>query len=215
MVPVKPNFNSPFPRYFQGRLKVPLLALVLILLGLQAFAFTGQVQYRDSVEEVATVQYFEEGTNYYRRGQYGLALDRFYLAAMAGNSEAAIQAGLMHDFGRGVPRDFNEAGKWYNQAAAMGSSKGLFLLGHMEEFGEGRPKNYAKAYRWYREAAELGESNAQFSLGEFYLYGKFVRPNKTRAEHWLSLAADQCNPAAIDLLGKIAPGNPSTQNSGC
>ncbi|PNU18747.1 hypothetical protein C2E25_15965 [Geothermobacter hydrogeniphilus] len=186
----------------------------LLLLGFQAFALTGRSP-PPIEEEFTTVQYFERGTRYYNNGQFDLALDNFSLAAMAGNSEAAIQAGLMYDFGRGVPRSFDAAGRWYSHAAEMGSEEGLYMLGHMEEYGEGRPKNFAKAYRWYAEAAALGQPNAQYALGEFYLKGKFVHASQSNAEYWLSLAAKQCHQSATDMLFKIRPVRAHTLKKGC
>jgi len=194
--------------------KIFSLLLVLLSLELTAHALTANPLPEVEGEESPS-RYFEQGTEYYGKGQFNLALERFSLAALAGNSDAAIQVGLMHDFGRGVPRNFIEASRWYQLAANQGSGKGIFLLGHMEEFGEGRPRSFARAYRWYSVAADMGEPDAQYSLGQFYYQGKFVRPNQQKAVHWLSLAAGQCHQSAKLLLEKLAPEKTVKTNPGC
>lgn len=148
--------------------------------------------------------YFNDGAGYYAAGDFDEALVMFKVAALAGSPEAAIQVGLMYDFGLGAARSFHEARRWYLKAAMRNHPRALYLLGHMEEFGEGRIRDYSKAFGWYQKAAALGETNAQFSLGEFYSSGKFVHRDPEQAVRWLSLAAGQCHDQAWELLQGLA-----------
>jgi len=70
----------------------------------------------------------------------------------------------MHNTGRGVPRDDNEAMKWYTKAAEQGHAKSQFLTGLMYEEGNGVHRDDQKAAKWYALAAEQGNAEARERL---------------------------------------------------
>jgi len=71
----------------------------------------------------------------------------------------------MYSQGKGVPRDYPEAVRWYRKAADQGYAKAQYDLGNMYSQGKGVPQDYAEAARWYRKAADQGDTRAQRILG--------------------------------------------------
>jgi Sel1 repeat len=71
----------------------------------------------------------------------------------------------MYYQGKGVPRDYPEAVRWYRKAADQGYAKAQYDLGNMYSQGKGVPQDYAEAARWYRKAADQGDTRAQRILG--------------------------------------------------
>src|ERR1035438_1730651 len=95
-----------------------------------------------------------------KRGDYALAAKEFLADATQGNAVAQYNLGTLYHDGRGVPKDFNEAVRWFRLAAeqgtAPGASDGQVLLALSYQEGEGVPKDYKEAARWYRQAADHG-----------------------------------------------------------
>ena len=117
---------------------------------------------------------FNEGSEAYKRGDYGAALQEWRPLAEGGNARAQKNMGVIYRQGRGVPQDFAEAMRWYRRAAERGNAKAQFSLAHMYYEAQGVRQNYAEAAKWYRRAAEQGIALAQFSLGLMYYQGPGV-----------------------------------------
>ena len=62
--------------------------------------------------------------------------------------------------GIGVPKDFEEAAKWYRMAADQGFAKAQYNLGVCYCKGVGVPKDDIMAYMWFNLAASNGFENA-------------------------------------------------------
>jgi TPR repeat protein len=88
-------------------------------------------------------------------------------AANQKDANAQYYLGTMYDFGEGVPKDGEEAKRWYKLAAEQGQYGAMDLLGEMYFFGRGVIKNNEEAMRWWRLAVEHGGSrtNAKLNLG--------------------------------------------------
>lgn len=69
--------------------------------------------------------------------------------------------------GRGVPRDYQEAVKWYRQAAELGHAAAQHYLGFHYFVGRGVAKDYVEAYKWLALAAGQGEEQANKNLTSF------------------------------------------------
>ena len=136
-------------------------------------------------------------------GDYATALKEFLPLAKGGNASAQIFLGGMYDAGRGVPRDFKEAVRWYRLAADQGDAGGQFLLGGMYGDGRGVPQDLKEAVRWYRLAADQGYAFAQYSLGMVYSDGRGVPQDFKEAVRWYRLAADQGDVGAQYILGEM------------
>ncbi len=122
---------------------------------------------------------------------------------MAPDQIAAAQTNLayMYENGRGVPKDYAEAVKWYRMAAGQGHAVAQNSLGFMYDIGQGVPQDYAEAAKWYRRAAEQGYVYAQSNLGVMYRGGLGVSRDDAEAVKWWLLAAEQGNAKAQYNLG--------------
>jgi TPR repeat protein len=72
--------------------------------------------------------------------------------------EAWYQKAASYFQGKGVPKDYAEALKWYRKAADQGHALAQNGVGVCYERGCGVLKDYAEAVKWFRKAAELGEA---------------------------------------------------------
>jgi hypothetical protein len=69
--------------------------------------------------------------------------------------------GLLYEYGRGVPQDYQKAEDWYERAAAAGQPVAMTNLGILYEYGRGVPKDYQKAKEWYEKGAAAGDERAK------------------------------------------------------
>ncbi len=70
------------------------------------------------------------------------------MAAEEGDAFAQASLGLMYYDGEGVPKDYQEAAKWWRKAAEQGLASAQNNLGNMYYYGKGVPKDYVLAYMW-------------------------------------------------------------------
>ncbi len=61
--------------------------------------------------------------------------------------------GTMSAWGRGVPKSYAEAAKWYRLAAEQGNPDSQLALGKLYHSGAGLPIDLVQAYKWYNLAA--------------------------------------------------------------
>jgi peptidoglycan hydrolase-like protein with peptidoglycan-binding domain len=101
-------------------------------------------------------------------------LREFMPLAIAGDSRAQFNIGLMYARGEGVAQSDAEAARWYRRAADQGDADAQTKLGAMYVLGQGVPQNDADAVRWFRLAANKGEALAQYSVGVIYANGRGV-----------------------------------------
>ncbi len=64
---------------------------------------------------------FEVGVEAWGRGDYDRAVQEFRLLAEQGHAQAQVNLGIMSSQGRGVPKDFVQAYRWYTLAADQGN----------------------------------------------------------------------------------------------
>jgi len=123
--------------------------------------------------------------------------------ARQGDAQAQTDLGLMYGLGQGVPKDYQEAVKWFRKAAEQGLARAQGSLGSMYAKGRGVPKDYREAVQWYRKAAEQGLAMAQGYLGVMYRLGRGVPKDYVRAYQWFSLAAAQGDEQAGKVLDSV------------
>jgi TPR repeat protein len=82
--------------------------------------------------------------------QYDKALAWYFLAAMENNSYAQCNIGFLYYNGKGVPKNYLCALKWYLKAAE-GYEFGITpsIIGKLFENGQGVPLYKYKALEWY------------------------------------------------------------------
>ena len=123
--------------------------------------------------------------------------------AQRGDAKAQENLGYLYAIGRGVPKNYAEAVKWYRLAAEQGYAKGQLRLGVMYDNGGGVPEDDTEAVKWYRLAAEQGYARAQFNLGNMYAKGEGVPEDDTEAVKWYRLATEQGYASAQFRLGNM------------
>jgi TPR repeat protein len=118
------------------------------------------------------------------------------------DAERWYQEGQLYFCGRGVPKDYAEALKWYRKAADQGHALAQNSVGACYgRGGYGVPQDCAEAVKWYRKAAEQREAYAQNNLGACYANGEGVIRDHVEALKWYRRAADQGNEVAQANLG--------------
>jgi len=101
----------------------------------------------------------------------------------------------MYDDGRGVPRDYAEAVRWYRMAAEQGNARAQFSLGSMYDHGEGLPRTTPRLFAGTASGG-TGNADAQNSLGLGYEDGQGAPQDHAEAARWYRKAAEQGNAGA-------------------
>ena len=135
------------------------------------------------------------------KNESDIAISLLRERAEKGDCDAQAALGDIFYFGKGVPKDFYEAEKWYRKAADQGHLIAQFNMGTFYRDGIGVPKDFSEAAKWFRKAAEQGEPDAQYSLATRYLNGEGVPKDFSEAVKWFRRAAEQGNPDAQNSLG--------------
>ncbi len=115
---------------------------------------------------------------------------------VAGTPKEMTAMGIRYQFGRGVPRDYRKAVRYYMVAANKGYPKAQHNLAYMYRKGFGVARDMKQAAKWYRKAAEQGDVFSQKSLGIMYQFGYGVPQDDLEAVKWYRKAAKQGNPKA-------------------
>ena len=89
-------------------------------------------------------------------------------AAEQGDATAQYRLGRIYHFGKGMPKDYAEAMRWYSKAAEQGYAIAQYNVGLMHAAGQGVPVDYAESVKWFRKAAEQGNADAQSILSGMY-----------------------------------------------
>ena len=100
-------------------------------------------------------------------------------------------------------KDYAEARRLYDKAAASGYPMAMNNIGALYEGGTGVPRNYAEAVRWYSKAAALGEPIAMVDLGWLYEHGQGVAEDLAEARRLYETAANAGVPAGMNNLGLL------------
>ena len=96
-------------------------------------------------------------------------VDTLIEAAKQGNTRVQIMLAEHYIEGDGVPRDIDEAMKWWQMAAEQGDVTAQYNLAQCYR----EKNNPAEAVKWYRKSAEQGYAEAQYMLALRYDNGKF------------------------------------------
>ena len=115
--------------------------------------------------------------------------------------EAEYKRGVAYLQGEGVPKNEEEAVKWFAKAAELGNARAQFRLGRLYQTGTGVVKDEKEAAVWYAKAAEQGNVNAQFNLGFCYEWGEGVAKDEEEAVKWYAKAAEQGDAMTMTNLG--------------
>lgn len=124
------------------------------------------------------------------------AFDSLLERANRGDPIAQNNLGVFYLKGRGTVRDYREALRWFDAAAAAGLPSAMHNLGVMHLRGHGLAPDSAAAADWFLKAAELGDMDAQFYLARLLYQGDGIPTDLPAAREWFGRAADQGLPPA-------------------
>lgn len=71
-----------------------------------------------------------------------------------------MQLATQYFLGRGAPKDWKLAAKWYEAAAEGGDVGAQYIIGSFYEHGDGVAQDLRRALRWYVLAAQQGDVGA-------------------------------------------------------
>jgi TPR repeat protein len=122
----------------------------------------------------------------------------------SGDTRAQLLRGILHDTGYeagALPKNDEEAARWYRRAAEAGSMEAALNLGRMLKAGRGASRDPAEAARLLRAAADAGNGRAQLELAELLLEGMGVSKDEVEAARLLRLAAAQ--PDGAEAIARL------------
>jgi TPR repeat protein len=124
-----------------------------------------------------------------------------FASTEARDADVMYLTGSMFDRGDGVPRDYQEALRWYSLAAEAGQPDAMNSLGVMYSMGHGVSQDFPAAMKWWIKAADGGSIAALSNIATAYYAGLGVRKNYPEAARWFRLAADKGDERALNSLG--------------
>ncbi len=105
-------------------------------------------------------------------------------------SHVQPSASLFRDERAGLPaEDYQEALKWFREAAELENAVAMNSLGVMYQKGQGVPADYARAMQWLQKAAEKGSGTAMYNIGVAYERGLGVAVDRAEASKWFAKAS--------------------------
>ena len=128
-------------------------------------------------------------------------VDLYTKSSSQGFAIATRNLALVHDLGKGVPKDFKKAEALYKEAIAAGYLTAATDLGWMMERSPSAKDEAPRIAELYRIAAEWGDAWGQNNFANNLRDGIGIAKDPARAVRWLDLAAAQGNAAATYSLG--------------
>ena len=151
---------------------------LICLLTITLLSFIGGASaYANNLEKL------EDGQNAFNLGYYLKAFKIWHSQALTGDSDAQMFVGLAFRNGWGIPKDQEEAIKWYKLAAEQGNTAAQFLLG-LSLMGSDNNNEVETGIQWLHKAAANGDSEALQFL------------DKAKRKQWFVVSDDVKAPAA-------------------
>ena len=119
------------------------------------------------------------------QGRFKEAHDLTVPLAKAGVSNAQMTLGWMHQVGKGVERDLEQAKFWYRSALQSQGARAEFYLGTVYW----NESAFADAIDWFQKAASHGFTPAMYQLGRMYRHGVGVARDQILAARYVDQAA--------------------------
>ena len=107
------------------------------------------------------------------------------------DSKVQFEIGRRFIHGFGVPKNANEAFRWFSLSAEQGYANSQCSIGFFYASGKGVTQDYSEAAKWFLKSAEQGDAIAQFNLGNCYVNGKGVTQDYSEAVKWYLKSAEQ------------------------
>src|SRR5258706_7015622 len=100
-------------------------------------------------------------------------------------------------------QSFEEALKWWKEAAKRGYTVAMNNIGLLYANGHGVKQDYNEAFNWWHQSAFLGNAWAMNSVGDLYENGLGTQRNLQRAITWDQRAAEQDERMGVDKKGVV------------
>jgi len=118
-----------------------------------------------------------------------LPLAQLVKHAKAGDLKAQFELGSRINYGRGIPKNTDEALRWLRLAAEKGQQDAQRLLAVKLYNGYDVPADYVEALKWTESLAEAGDVPAQLTLANMYASGEGTERNLVLAYEWYDIAS--------------------------
>lgn len=115
-------------------------------------------------------------------------LNKCLSAASKGNAIAQNTLGFLYLNGQGVAQDYQQAAKWFTDAAINHYAPAQFNLAILYKLGQGVEQSHAESIKWMQKAANQNYAEAQKNLGNMFYQGLGVTQDYPMAYMWWSLA---------------------------
>jgi TPR repeat protein len=110
-------------------------------------------------------------------------------AAEGGDKSGQFRLGYAYSQGEGVEKNWVEAIKWWELAAAQGCAVPMRNIGCIHnEGGFGVDQNFELAFSWYLKAADAGYEDAYYKVGQCLYKGLGVAKDLVSARTWFQKA---------------------------
>jgi len=159
------------------------------------------------VTDASSNKWIVEGDKAYYAHDYRAAMS-FYRRSVEDDNpttraSAQNRIGILFERALGVPQDYGEALKWFEQSAELGNGFAQANIGDYNFYGIGRKRDLVEAMRWYRKAAEKNVPLGINQLAFGYLQGLGVVRNVEEAKRLYRQGVHPQNPNAAHQLGWI------------
>ena len=151
----------------------------------------------------AISQSFERGDDAANAGDFTTALKEWKPLAENGHVKAQLGLGLIYLNGEGgIPKDNEEAEKWFKKAAEQGSLEAQLILGQRYYKGVDFEKDMEKGFAIISKLSTQGFAQAQFELGLIYNDRYTMLHDEVKASKLWIRSAEQGFTPAMRELGK-------------
>ena len=146
---------------------------------------------------------FDYAFQLYQKEMFTEAQNEYANMAKEGDPRGAFMLGLMHENGRGGPKDYTKAAQFYTEAANKGAAYAMANLGVLYHYGQGAPLNIGKARELYGKSAEKGNPRGQLLFAYTYLEGQGTEQDLKKASQWFKRAANQGEKLAFIEMARL------------
>jgi TPR repeat protein len=130
----------------------------------------------------------ETARKLYDSRHYKEALDIYLRCSAAHELHGEYcRMGWLYEFGKGVPKDMQQAEYWYTRASESGLPDGYYYLGCLRQ----RSRKTSQAKDLMEKAASLGFAPAMFQLGYMYKNGIDTAVDFEKAYKYFKAASDK------------------------
>ncbi|TZG27143.1 tetratricopeptide repeat protein [Sphingomonas montanisoli] len=126
-----------------------------------------------------------------------------HIAAEAGVADAQALYGQLLLDGDGVPRDQQDAVRWFDRAARQGHVMAMNMMGRCYDLGWGVPIDKVRAAQWFKAASDRGLEWGMYNYATALTLGAGVPEDRPEALALFRKAAAMGNAKATNYVGSF------------